>query len=695
MSSPEREIGTLIVIVLKAQHLPNKRNIGKQDPYCSVAVNGEKQRTKVLKRGGQHPEWDDELRFTLYEDDSVTTTGPNSTPPPPPPKDGKRKIKGGSIMKLSCFADDPREPDLIGQADVDLTEVLTTGETDEWFTLTNKDKFAGKVYLELTFWSNEAPPEKKAVQVEPKRNKEYSGPGVFIASNTPGAGLPRVASTGSAYTHSRRQSDSAPPSTLRASNSLAHIDYYSPPYEHHRSRVASFSAITNDFGDLAIGDPSRRRESFTSPPPQSTIYDGPSSSSVSFSTYPPQQGYEPSMPEAASMYPYERPLTPPGHAHEAPVAYTQAPYRPPYDSGSREYNPPAARGPRYSMPTPSGFRLSSSSSSSFVPLPSHPSEPSGFSPHLPPTPAPLINYAQSHVNPPVSYPPAPSQTPGPLYAPPLPPSSSFHTFPPSQSFQPPFSQQYNPPPPAQTPAPVTQSGYPLPPSPTNNSTAPSLSHSNSLSSSAGPGSRPLPPQPVAPPSHQYTLPLSASQTALPGSYSPTHPSSSTFQDSHPLPPPHQNMGHQPFDPNPPYQSPPAPPSHPPPHQNMGHQPFDPNPPYQSPPAPPSHPNGLSPRRQSSLPPTPNHLQQPSYLPHPPPPPPPLQYSVHNPPPPPPPLPAHPAAQTQPYYPGPPPRPPAQVESQLQWSQPPQVESPLQWSQPPPPPQNSYPTQAWS
>ena len=24
----------------------------------------------------------------------------------------------------------------------------------EWFNLSNKDKFAGKVYLELTFWSN-------------------------------------------------------------------------------------------------------------------------------------------------------------------------------------------------------------------------------------------------------------------------------------------------------------------------------------------------------------------------------------------------------------------------------------------------------------------------------------------------------------------------------------------------------------
>jgi len=83
-----------------------------------------------------------------------------------------RKIKGGKTMRLACYADDIREPDLIGECEVDLTEVLTKGESDglfwpiskwntefmsdysDWFTLMNKDKFAGKVYLELTFWSN-------------------------------------------------------------------------------------------------------------------------------------------------------------------------------------------------------------------------------------------------------------------------------------------------------------------------------------------------------------------------------------------------------------------------------------------------------------------------------------------------------------------------------------------------------------
>ena len=56
----------------------------------------------------------------------------DGTPPPPPPKDDKKfkTIKGGKTMKLACYADDPREPDLIGDAEVDLTEVLTKGETD-------------------------------------------------------------------------------------------------------------------------------------------------------------------------------------------------------------------------------------------------------------------------------------------------------------------------------------------------------------------------------------------------------------------------------------------------------------------------------------------------------------------------------------------------------------------------------------
>lgn len=41
-------------------------------------------------------------------------------------------------MSLMCYADDPREPDLIGETTVDLTEVLTKGETDGRKFMLNK-----------------------------------------------------------------------------------------------------------------------------------------------------------------------------------------------------------------------------------------------------------------------------------------------------------------------------------------------------------------------------------------------------------------------------------------------------------------------------------------------------------------------------------------------------------------------------
>ena len=102
-----------------------------------MQLDDNKRRTKAIKRGGQHPEWDEEIRITLYEDDSEPSApnGPNGTPPPPPPKKekGPPSIKGGKFMSVSCYAEDLREPDFIGETRVDLTEVLTKGETDGEF----------------------------------------------------------------------------------------------------------------------------------------------------------------------------------------------------------------------------------------------------------------------------------------------------------------------------------------------------------------------------------------------------------------------------------------------------------------------------------------------------------------------------------------------------------------------------------
>lgn len=51
------EIGTLVVIVDRAKNLPNRKTIGKQDPYCAARLGKEAKKTETDKRGGQTPRW--------------------------------------------------------------------------------------------------------------------------------------------------------------------------------------------------------------------------------------------------------------------------------------------------------------------------------------------------------------------------------------------------------------------------------------------------------------------------------------------------------------------------------------------------------------------------------------------------------------------------------------------------------------
>lgn len=188
-----KELGTLIVVVGKAvcgfvspQHcpspstayssltspqrnLPNKSRFSKQDPFCTVIIGEDKQKTKAIKRGGQHPEWDEELRFTILEDaddiltrsdsrgntslssstsqpsvsvsgSSLSSSTTKDTPPAPgvitagalasKSRKGPIHKKGGKSMKVACYADDAKEPELIGEVVVPIEEALKKGEVD-------------------------------------------------------------------------------------------------------------------------------------------------------------------------------------------------------------------------------------------------------------------------------------------------------------------------------------------------------------------------------------------------------------------------------------------------------------------------------------------------------------------------------------------------------------------------------------
>jgi Ca2+-dependent lipid-binding protein len=102
------ELGTLVVVVLKARNLKDKHTLHKQDVFAQVALNGPQKRTAVDIRGGQHPVWDEEIRISV-------------------PRDPSEKNR---FLEVSCWAKEHKTDDLLGQGKVDITDTLRTGEFD-------------------------------------------------------------------------------------------------------------------------------------------------------------------------------------------------------------------------------------------------------------------------------------------------------------------------------------------------------------------------------------------------------------------------------------------------------------------------------------------------------------------------------------------------------------------------------------
>lgn len=103
-----QEIGTLVVVVLKARNLPDKHLLYKQDVFGQAALGANTKATQVDIKGGQHPVWDEELRFPIYE---------------------KRKPED-RLLEVSCWRKESRGAECIGKGTVDIEETLRTGEFD-------------------------------------------------------------------------------------------------------------------------------------------------------------------------------------------------------------------------------------------------------------------------------------------------------------------------------------------------------------------------------------------------------------------------------------------------------------------------------------------------------------------------------------------------------------------------------------
>lgn len=135
MEKPETADGTLIIIVCRAKHLPNRRKMDKQSPYVTMRMGPVANKTPSHFRAGQTPEWTHEVRFQLTRE---------------------RK----PLMKLDVLDETKDEPTPIGAVEIDCSEVFNTPEHrvegkyiyDRWYELTFAGKRAGLIYLEMTFY---------------------------------------------------------------------------------------------------------------------------------------------------------------------------------------------------------------------------------------------------------------------------------------------------------------------------------------------------------------------------------------------------------------------------------------------------------------------------------------------------------------------------------------------------------------
>ena len=162
MAEAGRDLGTIVVVVLKAvsadnettfwsyacgfnkstvnvfqRNLRDKHTFTKQDPFVSIQLGKTTKKTEIDKRGGQHPVWCvpfvlirlwisakmflsfwSSITFPVTRDQDLHVTVPVS------------KSKGARTLKVSCFAKEPKEDNLIGAGEVDITEILKTGEFD-------------------------------------------------------------------------------------------------------------------------------------------------------------------------------------------------------------------------------------------------------------------------------------------------------------------------------------------------------------------------------------------------------------------------------------------------------------------------------------------------------------------------------------------------------------------------------------
>uniref|UniRef100_A0A1D1YNK7 Ingression protein fic1 n=1 Tax=Anthurium amnicola TaxID=1678845 RepID=A0A1D1YNK7_9ARAE len=329
----QKKLGTLVVVAMEARNLSTRDSFGKGDPFVAFHIDGESKRTKPEIKGGQHPKWDEEVRFNVAKNSSKK-------------------------LKIQVFNEDKREPILIGDALIDLSEVLNKTEWDDWHQINFRNKYAGEVSLEMTFYYDGPPPNNVVKNVQSQKQLTHNNslppqpPNSYPSATATHISPPVVSKAPLSAPSGYPPSSVYPPNSSSPYPPASSSNVYPPPSSISPNIYPPNSTSPPQSQPPQFFGPKRTQSPVSSqyPPVSSSGYP-PSSGYSSYSSYPPpqqSQGYPPVYPPVSSP-PYRHdssqganlafPVPVPTGAGHQPYSPSNNPYPPNYPPNNNPYPP--------------------------------------------------------------------------------------------------------------------------------------------------------------------------------------------------------------------------------------------------------------------------------------------------------------------------------------------------------------------
>ena len=115
--------GTLLFKPIEAQLTRDTDTFTKMDPYVKILVGDQEVKGKTCHMGGKHPTWSDHITIIRNHESTCYV----------------------EVMDKDFLSAD----DLIGVAEIDLTDVETRNVTGRWYSLYYEQRQVGEILFEI------------------------------------------------------------------------------------------------------------------------------------------------------------------------------------------------------------------------------------------------------------------------------------------------------------------------------------------------------------------------------------------------------------------------------------------------------------------------------------------------------------------------------------------------------------------